>query len=136
MIITGKKKRRIGNDNVVMCGTMDGTIHLGSQLDPELYRSISKIELNLTVSADCKYEVISARLCNVPSKIYWADYLRYEQSEMKSPLTFSIENSGHTAMQNPTSYLQEIHGHTPGICHAMPEVSSKTIKETRKVRIN
>ncbi len=69
------------NDNVVMCGTMDGTIHLGSQLDPELYRSISKIELNLTVSADCKYEVISARLCNVPSKIYWADYLRYEQSE-------------------------------------------------------
>lgn len=68
------------NDNVVMCGTIDGTINLGTKLDPELYRSIAKIQLNLTIASGCKYEVTSVRLYNVPSKIYWADYLRWEQS--------------------------------------------------------
>lgn len=68
------------NDNVVMCGTIDGAVSLGTKLDPELYRSISKVQLNLTIAGSCKYEVTSVRLCNVPSKIYWTDYLRWEQS--------------------------------------------------------
>lgn len=86
------------NDNIVMCGIVDGSISAsGPALAPNLYRSVAKIKLNLTVAGGCKYKVISARLCNVPSNVYWTDYLRWKDAAPEeAPSVLSTRFSTYT----------------------------------------
>lgn len=68
------------NRNIVMSGIIDGVISLGATLKPDLYRSLARVELKLEVASDCKYKVVSSRLCNIPSNICWTDYLKWKDT--------------------------------------------------------
>lgn len=74
--MTGLEKK-----NVVMCGIIDGPVALGKTFEPELYRCLAKIQLQMTVDQNCDYEVVSVQLCNVPTQIFWADYCRWSTSQ-------------------------------------------------------
>lgn len=66
-----------GKKDLLMCGQQDLSIVAGASVNPELVRSVARVELELSIDKDkaAGFTVMSVQLCNVPDRLDWLDNL-------------------------------------------------------------
>lgn len=91
--------------NLPMSGTESGIIDATTTLCPTLYRSVARLQLNLSVNRDANntaagFKVMSVQLCNIPERMDLADRLIQHMSNEIYP-----ESSGYLNYAAVTSDL-------------------------------
>lgn len=64
-------------NDLLMCGYQDLVIGVGASVNPELVRSVARLELKLSIDPirAAGFEVMSVQLCNIPNRLDWFDNL-------------------------------------------------------------